>query len=232
MKPPHPFPARWLALFAVIPLLMHCACRASDNGPPAHSQPKSDRDPPAEKREHGQGKDEDEAVAEYIEYRFLPELSQITISDGVVRGPKAVAYLRSHRKELAGRGIYPCDDEERRHTYRRSDELEGHKFETVIVISPPAEKEGDWTRRVTIHVDGRKKLDCSLGNSPDGEVFVYGVTLFPEDGTIEVAAVDADGEEVFPPHELEVMTNPGVITDGTLQPDPGDEDEQTPMEKA
>jgi hypothetical protein len=175
----------------------------------------------------------EEWVAEYVEYRCLPELGHITISDGIVRGRKPVEYLRSHGKELAARGIFPCTDEQRRRSYRRTDVLGGHKFETLVVIAPPDEKDGDWMRRVTVLVDGRKKLDCSVGSSPDDEVFVYGVTIFPEDGTIEVAAVDADGEEVFPPRELELIENPGVITDETLQPDMGEDDDSAPtLEKA
>jgi hypothetical protein len=176
----------------------------------------------------------EETVAEYVEYRCVPDLGHITISDGIVRGRKPVQYLRSHVKELSARGIFPCTDEQRRRSYRRTDEMAGHKFETLVVIVPPADEESDWTRRVTVLVDGRKKLDCSVGDSPDGEVFVYGVTIFPEDGTIEVAAVDADGQEVYPPRELELIDNPGVITDDTLQPDEGgDEDDKSkPLEKA
>jgi hypothetical protein len=145
-----------------------------------------------------------------------------------------VAHLRSHGKELAARGVFPCVDPKQRKSYRRVEEMGGHKFETLVVIVPPAEKDGDFTRRVTVLVDGRKKLDCSVGNSPDGEVFVYGVTIFPEDGTIEVAAVDADGAELFPPADLERIDHPGVITDDTLQPDAGDGDEDMnkPLEKA
>lgn len=233
MNTPRPYPTRWLALLVVAPLLMNCACNASGRADEPKQPPGDEKKAEPQPRDHGHGKDAGaDDTAEYIEYRALPELGQITVSDGVVRGAKATAHLRSHAKELAGRGIFPCTDETRRRTYHRVDEMEGHKFKTVVVITPPADKDGDWTRRVTIHVDGRKKLDCSLGNSPDGDVFVYGVTLFPEDGTIEVAAVDADGEEVFPPHELEVMTNPGVITDDTLGPDDGEDDEPTPMEKA
>lgn len=168
------------------------------------------------------------AVAEYVEYRCVPELGHITISDGIVRGRKPVEYLRTHAKELAARGIFPCTDAQRRRSYRRIDAMAGHRFETLVVIVPPSDEDSDWTRRVTVLVDGRKKLDCSVGESPDGEVFVYGVTIFPEDGTIEVAAVDADGEEVFPPRALELIDNPGVITDATLQPDQGDGDDETP----
>jgi hypothetical protein len=162
-----------------------------------------------------------EWAAEFVEYRALPELGQITISDGVVRGRKPVEYLRSHATKLAARGIFGCTDRDRRRSFRRVDELAGRKFETLIVIAPPADEDGGWTRRVTVLVDGRRKLDCSVGDSPDGEVFVYGVTIFPDDGTIEVAAVDANGEELYPPRELELIDDPGVITDDTLMPDEG-----------
>ena len=174
--------------------------------------------PQAAPDERQQSEQPEEWVAEYVEYRCLPELGQITISDGIVRGRKPVEYLRSHGKELAARGIFPCADRARRRTYRRTDTVAGRKFETVVAITPPADDGGDWTRRLTVLVDGRKKVDCSIGDSSDGEVFVYGVTVFPEDGTVEVAAVDADGAEVFPPEGLELIDNPGVITDDALEP--------------
>ena len=174
----------------------------------------------------------EEWVAEYIEYRCIPQLGHITISDGIVRGRRSVEYLRAHEKELAARGIFPCTDEERRRRYRRTDEMAGRRFETFLSILPPAEENGDWTRRVTVLVDGRKKVDCSVGDSPDGEVFVYGVTIFPEDGTIEVAAVDADGEELFPPQDLEGIDHPGVITDDVLQPAADEHDSPQRLERA
>lgn len=174
-----------------------------------------------------------EWVAEYVEYRSMPELGHITISDGIVRGRKPVEHLRSHGKELAARGIFPCADAERRRTYRRTDRVGGHTFETLVLITPLVGEDEAWTRRVTVSVDGRRKIDCSIGDSPDGELFVYGVTIFPENGTIEISAVDADGLDVFPPRELELINHPGVITDETLRPDPGEEDETpVPLERA
>jgi len=87
---------------------------------------------------------------------------------------------------------------------------------------------------VTVTVDGRKKVDCSIGQSVEG-LFVYGVTIFPEDGTVEVSAVADDGTELLPPEQFESLDEPGVITDEALQPIPEDEgsDETTPrIEKA
>ena len=177
----------------------------------------------------------EETAAEYVEYRCLPELGQITIADGVVRGRKSVARVKAHVRDLAKRGFYPCVDRGRAHSYRRTDEVDGHRFDTVISITPPAgnDEEDDWERRVVVTVDGRKKVDCSIGQSADG-LFVYGVTIYPEDGTVEVAAVADDGTELLPPAEFELLDDPGIITDDTLQPAPDDdEDEATPkIEKA
>ena len=174
-----------------------------------------------------------EWVAEYVEYRCMPELGHITVSDGIVRGRKPVEYLRSHGRELAARGIFPCTDTARRRSYRRTDKVAGRTFETLVTITPPADEDRAWSRRVTVLVDGRKKVDCSVGDSPDGERFVYGVTIFPEDGTVEVAAVDVDGQELFPPAAFEAIDHAGVITDATLQPDAGDDDATpVPLDRA
>lgn len=206
-----------LALLAAAPLTKPPAAPAEPPAQPPASKPSTD-----------------DTAAEYVEYRSIPELGLISVSDGVVRGRKPVAYLRSHVRELATRGIFPCTDEKRRRSYHRKEELSGHTFETLVVIAPPEDADGDWTRRLTVLVDGRKKLDCSVGDSPDGDIFVYGVTIFPDDGSIEVAAVDSDGEEIFPPTEMSKIDSPGVITDDTLQPDNGDDDEDKakPLEKA
>jgi hypothetical protein len=207
-------------------LLLAPPHKPSDPPKPATPAPEAPAEPAPKDEEP------EEWVAEYVEYRCMPELGHITISDGVVRGKKPVEYLRSHGKELAARGIFPCTGK-RRGAYRRTDEVGGHTFETLVVITPPKDKDEDWTRRVTVLVDGRKKLDCSIGDSPDGDVFVYGVTIFPEDGTIDVSAVDADGDEVYPSKELAQISNKGVITDDTLQPDPDDdEDAPKPLDRA
>jgi hypothetical protein len=207
-------------------LLLAAPHKPSDTPRPAEPPAEAPADPAPDEDQP------EEWVAEYVEYRCMPELGHITISDGVVRGKKPVEYLRSHEKELAARGIFPCAGKRRR-AYRRTDEVGGHKFETLVVILPPKDKDEDWTRRVTVLVDGRKKLDCSIGDSPDGDIYVYGVTIFPEDGTIDVSAVDSDGEEVYPSKELAQISNKGVITDDTLQPDPDDEDDAPkPLERA
>ena len=197
--------------------------------------PQAERAPRAE-RPHDAGEAPQETFAEYVEYRCLPELGQITISDGIVRGRRSVAAVKSKAKELSRRGVFPCVDRQEPHAYHRVDEMTGRRFETLVVITPPAadDEEEDWGRRVTVTVDGRRKVDCSIGQSVEG-LFVYGVTIFPEDGTVEVSAVADDGTELLPPEQFESLDEPGVITDEALQPIPEDEgsDETTPrIEKA
>jgi hypothetical protein len=215
--PTLPAPAAARILFVLFVAAMLCMPDAAPGDDPA-DPPEEPSDPPS---------------AEYIEYRNLPELGQITISDGVVRGAKAVARLEARAAQLAKRGIFGCTDTDKPHVYRRTDELDGRRIETTLVINPPADEESDWTRHVTVRVDGRKKVDCSIGYSSDGDVFISGVTIFPEDGTVDVIASDAQGSPLVPPEEFEKLEDPGVITDETLQPPPDDEAPEKPMtEKA
>jgi len=176
--------------------------------------------------------DEEPPAAEYIEYRALPELGQVSISDGIVRGAKSVERVKARAAELAKRGVFACVDENKPHVYRRTDAVDGRKIETTVVINPPADEESDWTRHLTVRVDGHKKVDCSIGYSPEGDVFVSGVVVFPENGTVEVTAFDADGGALLPPEELEDLESRGVITDDTLQPPDDEEPEKPELEKA
>jgi hypothetical protein len=201
----------FLTLFITAMLSLSLGARVADDPPPA--APQEEPEPPS---------------AEFIEYRSLPELGQITITDGVVRGAKAVARLEDRAAHLAKRGIFACTDAAKPHVYRRTDEVDGRRIETTVVINPPEDEESDWTRHVTVRVDGRKKVDCSIGESPEGDVFVAGVTVFPEDGTVDVVASDAEGSTLVPPEGFEKLDERGVITDDNLQPPPDNEEPEKP----
>jgi len=200
-----------LTLFIAAMLSLSAGARVADVPPPAAPQEESEP-----------------SSAEFIEYRSLPELGQITITDGVVRGAKSVARLEGRAAQLAKHGIFACTDEEKPHVYRRTDEMDGRRIETTVVINPPEDEESDWTRHVTVRVDGRKKVDCSIGESPEGDVFVAGVTVFPEDGTVDVVASDAEGSTLVPPEGFEKLDERGVITDDNLQPPPDDVEPEKP----
>src|SRR4029079_15761247 len=92
--------------------------------------------------------------------------------------------------------------------YRRSETMDGHVIETVLTIDPPppgaAKKDEDrgaddhettWIRHIVIRIDGHKKFNCSIGDSPTDELVVSGISIYPEDGTVDAAASDFDGSE-------------------------------------
>lgn len=174
--------------------------------------------------------DDNDAIADYVEYRSIPELSQIQISTGVVRGRAAVERLKQRCDEFAKRGIYPCFDKSGGpKVYRRSETMDGHLIETAIAIEPPPpgsakkddggsdETEPTWVRRVIIRIDGHKKFNCSIGESPTDEMIVYGISIYPEDGTCDAAASDLDGYELTLPKDATKIDSPTLITDDLFE---------------
>ena len=167
-------------------------------------------------------------------YRCMPELGHITISDGIVPQPPSPCSTSNRTpRRLATRGIFPCTDEKRRRSYRRTDEMAGHKFETLVMIIPPADEEDDWTH--PRHRARRRPQEAGLLESairPTGRSWFTASRIFPEDGTIEVAAVDADGEEIFHPGAERRSTTPASSPTTHLQPDEGDDEEMSkPLEE-
>lgn len=214
-------------------------CGAVSPARPAPSEPNG-RDAPKANREHdakNAPKDAPKAPpstapatpeaapekdGEFIEYRYLPELGQIIFTDNSVRGAKRVAYLKDHADELAKKGIYACSDESKRHVYRQSQAVGERKIESAVVIDPPTHEgdDGDYfTARLLVKVDGRKKIDCTIGTTADGELWVNKVVIHPEDGTVEIRALSGDGEELGIPESQESLDNPAVITDNSFYED-------------
>jgi hypothetical protein len=175
---------------------------------------------------------EPEKDGEFIEYRYLPELGQIIFTDNSVRGAKHVAYLKDHADELAKKGIYACSDETRRHVYRQSQTVGDRKIESAIVIDPPTREgeDGDYfTARLLVKVNGHKKIDCTIGTTADGELWVNKVVLHPDDGTVEIRALSGDGEELSIPESQESLDNPAVITDNSFYEDDPEEPGKGPV---
>lgn len=173
--------------------------------------------------------EEKQPAAEYIEYRSLPDLGTITISNGLVRGRKAVAFLTSHATQLSRVGIFSCTDDHQQHTYARKESMGGHTIQTLIAIEPPAEEGQEDTRsqHLVVLVDGARKIDCTIGTSADGNLLVYGFSIFPEDGSIEVVAVSGDGREMTLPADCRSLDKPDVITDDAFDED-RQQDEDVP----
>lgn len=152
-------------------------------------------------------------------------VGQIIFSDNAVRGPERVKYLKEHASALAEKGIYACADEARRHVYRRSEKIGDRKIDSAVVINPPTH-EGDngeyFTGRLLVNVDGRRKIDCTIGTTADGELWVSKVVIHVEDGTVEVHALSGDGNEMNVPESQESLDDPRVISDQSFYDDEPD----------
>lgn len=212
-------------------------------GPPAQAQkvnPPAARPPsvnppstkPSPKQSAGPSTSPSEASSgEYIEYRSQPELGRITISDCAVRGPRSAEYLTRHADELAKRGVFACTDDAKPRVYTRREKVAGWAIDTLVVIYPPrgeGEDAASGSQRLVVRVNGHKKVDCSIGTSPDGELWVSEVTIHPEDGTLEFRALTADGEELSLPEDWEALDDPTVITDDSFFEDPPDDPSRQP----
>ena len=228
-RPPYIVASATVASLAVVFALAFASC-AHVSAAGDVSKKKKDA-PDAATTQPGGGDDDDEALADYVEYRSIPELSQIQISTGVVRGKAAVERLKNRCDEFAKRGIYPCIDKSGPKVYRRSETMDGHLIETVLTIDPPPagarkkeedrggadEHEPTWIRHLVIRIDGHRKFNCSIGDSPTDELIVYGISIYPEDGTVDAAASDFDGYELNLPKEATKIDSPTVIKDDVFE---------------
>lgn len=203
--------------FPILPVLMiACLARGAADDKPAQS--------------------DDSPAGEYIEYRAQPELGRVTVTDCAVRGKKSVEYLTKNAAELAKGGIFPCLDEAtKRQIYQRTAKVGDRKIDTLIVVYPPKGKGDDavpGTQQLVIRVNGRKKVDCTIGTSADGDLWVSEVTVHAEDGTLEIRALTADGEELGVPEEWESLDDPTVITDDSFFEDLPEDGKGKEPEKA
>jgi hypothetical protein len=203
---------KWRPIIAVLVTLVAFAAPAHSTGP--GRKPATRPAPPDQRPQADAGAEEHEA--EYIEYRASAELGHITISNGSVRGEVRVKHLSSRADELAKKGIFPCTDEKRPRVHRRREKMGGRTIDTAIIIRPPT-GEGDdgeyWTQRLFVSIDGRRKLNCTIGTTADGELWVSQVVLHPEDGTLTILALSADGLELGLPEGWDSLDDPHVITD-------------------
>lgn len=182
---------------------------------------------------------EDDAIdenpyREYVEYRVQPELGQITVFTGWVRGEKSIGRMEANAKKLLKDGVLACTGKEPR-VFRRTDKLAGRTIETLITVRPPPETSDaeEWVQQLVILIDGKKKVDCSLGTVTDDDLIVYGVQLFPEDGTLLVTASDSEGQGLALPENVERLDDPTTITNDAFElPTDEGNDAETPQPKA
>jgi hypothetical protein len=162
---------------------------------------------------------------DYVEYRVQPELGQISIVLGSVEGTRTVERVRGSAEALGRKGILICAGDEPRAVYR-SGTFNGHRIDTLIVAIPPEDPEdpdATWSRWLLMNIDGRPKIECSLGDAgTEANLFVYGLQIFPEDDLISISATDAEGNELVVPAEACSLEDDTLITNDSFE-EPSDE---------
>jgi hypothetical protein len=213
------------AILAQIVAIVCMACPACDAATILVAQKRAPQTVPAQPESPGSPGESPvppDKDGEFFECRSLPDLGQITFTDNAVRGAKRVQYLKEHASALAEKGIYACADEAKRHVYRTSEKVGDRTIESAVIIDPPT-NEGDngdyFTGRLIVKVDGRRKIDCTIGTTADGELWVNKVTIHVEDGTVEIHALSGDGNEMNIPEAQESLDDPRVITDQSFYDD-------------
>lgn len=139
---------------------------------------------------------------EYIEYRFRPNLGSIKIEQGKVRGKQYRDYLTNNDniRQLALKDIFSCGDSIA-HDYKRTAKLGKYTIVTTMTISPAAGHGYGGAvpkEHILILVNNRKKIDCSFGYAPWlDNITVSSISLYPEDGIIEINASDMRGKKIL-----------------------------------
>jgi hypothetical protein len=152
--------------------------------------------------------------AGYTQYEYLPALGQIRISDGYVRGKPYVEALPDRAQELEKAGVFSEYGQEKK-VYTRRDTIGSHSVETVLTVYPPLGHGyggANFTKTISITIDGKKKVDCNLGYvAPYRDLTVHSIAVFPEEGLIDVLATSG-GKIQEPPLAIRFIKDDTVIT--------------------
>jgi hypothetical protein len=165
----------------------------------------------------------------YAELRVMPELGRIEIGDGIVRGAAPVRRATKNAAALLQRGI-ALEAGRREVELSRRIEMDGRRIDVRISVSPPLGHGyggGNWEKRVEVAIDGRKKVDCTLGYlARQSELDVHEIVLFPSDGLLSVTGERDAGERtrvpLDVPTEIQFLNESTVITDDLLAPLPAE----------
>jgi len=211
--------SRAASIFAACAMIWFAGCHARQGSP---AQRTSARSNTGDHRAGRAAVGEATAVEplDYVEYRIQPELGQISIVLGSVEGARTVERVGKSAGALARKGILVCSGEAPRAVYRTGT-FNGHRIDTLIVALPPRdpdEADAGWSRWLLMKVDGRLKVECSLGDAgTEANLFVFGVQVFPDDDLISFSATDLEGNELVVPGEACSLDDHTLITNESFE---------------
>jgi len=132
---------------------------------------------------------------DYIEYRYQPKLGKITILSSFVRNVKYVDYVKDNWEELARDNIFihATHHTDEKRVFKRSNRIGRYNIDTVLTLYPPKGFGAGGALPITylqVTIDGKKKIDCNIGDFPGGMEEVEQIMICPEENAIYIKAFD------------------------------------------
>lgn len=159
-------------------------------------------------------------ISDYVRYTDSPELGQIVIEAGRVRGYNSVRSAQKSTDGLSARNIFVgSGNGERR--YKRTARYGKHVIQSSIVFRPPTGigyGGANYSADLSVVVDGVSKVRCNLGYvARENNLHVEKIVIYPEDEYIEVVATAGpDNKRVSPPlkhclfEDAHIINNQGL----------------------
>ena len=158
--------------------------------------------------------------ADYVSYKSSPDLGQIVIEAGRVRGKHNVLRVHKTREALAAKNVFVGAGETDQ-TYKRTSIVGNHKVNCTVIIHPPLGHGyggSNYTAELIASIDGKEKVHCNMGYlAQANNLHIEKVVIYPEDEFIEMSATAGDmNRAVTPPVKHCLFDDPHIISNESL----------------
>lgn len=158
--------------------------------------------------------------ADFVTFKSSPDLGQIVIEAGRVRGKHNVIRVHKSREALAAKNVFVGAGETDQ-TYKRSTVVGNHRVNCSITIHPPIGHGyggSNYTAELVAVVDGKEKVHCNMGYlAQANNLHVQKVVIYPEDEFIEMTATAGDMNRIVtPPIKHCLFDDPHIISNESM----------------
>lgn len=159
-------------------------------------------------------------ITDYVRYTDAPELGQIVIESGRVRGSRSVQSAVRSSSNLSAKNIFVgAGSKDSR--YKRVARYGKHVIQSNIIFHPPTGigyGGGNYSAELAVSIDGVEKIHCNLGYvARENNLHVQKIVIYPEDEYIEVSATAGmENKRVAPPLKHCLFEDPHLISNQGL----------------
>ena len=156
-----------------------------------------------------------------VTYRENKELNYIEISSNIVLGEAAVDYLEKNKEQMEKQGVFQQVWFSEPEQHIREAKFKEQKIKTVITMFPPAGRGaggGVPTQNVEIFIDGRKKIDCTIGSNSRKGIVIDRIIMHidPKYGLFDIIAHTVFDKFLSCPSGWQWFEDKNIITDSVL----------------